>query len=123
MTGQGNDRLLIDLDDQGRVSVSWQGGDQPELIVEHAETVWPLDADALEDLRWYLEDYLRAPFAVYSDRGQAIAAKIPQWGETIFHALFATGPALAAYVAVRASGNRPELVCRATAGVALGANP
>ena len=23
---------------------------------------WPLDTDALEDLRWYLEDYLRAPF-------------------------------------------------------------
>jgi hypothetical protein len=27
---------------------------------------WPLDAEALEDLRWYLEDYLLAPSSAYT---------------------------------------------------------
>ena len=48
------------------------------------ELAWPLDDDALEDLRWYLEDYLRAPFGVYEDRGPAIAAALPGWGEALF---------------------------------------
>ena len=33
---------------------------------------WPLDEDALEELRWYLEDYLRAPCGVYEDRGRRL---------------------------------------------------
>ena len=37
---------------------------------------WPLDDDALEDLRWYLEDYLKAPFGVYEDRGSAVEARL-----------------------------------------------
>ncbi|NDU77933.1 CHAT domain-containing protein, partial [Actinomadura sp. DSM 109109] len=122
MAEQGNDRLLVDIDDQGRVSVSvwWQGGDQPETVVGGAEMVWPLDAEAIEDLRWYLEDYLRHPYAVYSDRGQAVAAEIPRWGEALFRAVFGSGPALAAYAAVRAGGNRPELVIQSTAASRLG---
>jgi len=31
----------------------------PELVIAGARLEWPLDADALEDLRWYLEDYLQ----------------------------------------------------------------
>ena len=41
---------------------------------------WPLDNDALEDLRWYLEDYLTAPFGVYGDRGSGIEARLADWG-------------------------------------------
>jgi hypothetical protein len=29
-----------------------------------APLAWPLGGGALEDLRWYLEDYLLAPFGV-----------------------------------------------------------
>ncbi|WP_141578994.1 tetratricopeptide repeat protein [Actinomadura sp. WMMA1423] len=122
MAEQGNDRLLIKIRDQGRVSVAvwWQGVDQPETAVEDIEMVWPLDAEDIEDLRWYLEDYLRHPYAVYSDRGRAVAAEIPRWGESIFRAVFGDGPALAAYAAVRASGNRPELVIESTTAPRLG---
>ena len=43
------------------------------------ELVWPLDADALDDLRWYLEDYLRVPFGVYGDRGPQVAGLLTGW--------------------------------------------
>ena len=36
--------------------------------------------DGLEDLRWYLEDYLRAPYGVYGDRGPMIEASLGVWG-------------------------------------------
>ena len=49
----------------GRVSVgTWLDGELP-ATGEPCQLAWPLDGDALEDLRWYLEDYLRAPFGVY----------------------------------------------------------
>jgi hypothetical protein len=52
------DRLLIDVDADGRVSVStWLDGELPgEPVGEPTRLVWPLDADGLEELRWYLED-------------------------------------------------------------------
>ncbi len=54
------DRLLVDLGADGRVPMStWLDGELPSPAGEPAEVVWPLDADTLEDLRWYLEDYLR----------------------------------------------------------------
>ena len=62
--GSVADRLLVDLGLDGRVSVgTWLDGDLP-ATGESCELAWPLDGDALEDLRWYLEDYLRAPFGV-----------------------------------------------------------
>jgi hypothetical protein len=45
---------------------------------------WPLDEDALEDLRWYLEDYLTAPFGVYGDRGSAVEARLADWGRAVY---------------------------------------
>ena len=49
---------------------SWVEGEFPDSVGgELPALVWPLDADVLEDLRWYLEDYLRAPFGVYGYRG------------------------------------------------------
>jgi hypothetical protein len=60
------DRLLVDVGADGRVSVStWLDGELPSPASEPVELVWPLDAEALEELRWYLEDYLRAPFGAY----------------------------------------------------------
>ena len=72
------DRLFVDLTPDGRVSVgSWLEGELPGGVAgEPCALAWPLDADALEDLRWYLEDYLRAPFGVYEDRGPAVVARL-----------------------------------------------
>ena len=66
---------------------------------------FPLAAQELEDLRWYLEEYLRAPFAVYEDRGQAIARWLREWGERLFAAVFGPGrPGREAYREARAAG-------------------
>ena len=57
------DRLVVDLGRDGEVMVlSWPDGELPEEVSRG-----PLDAVALEDLRWYLEDYLGTPFGVWED--------------------------------------------------------
>ena len=63
------DRLVVDLGGDGRVAVlsSPDGGFAEE--VSRSPLAWPLDDGALEDLRWYLEDYLLAPYGVWEDRG------------------------------------------------------
>src|ERR1700685_3713268 len=70
------DRLLVDLGTDGQAEVwVWPDGGLPEPV-SRAPLAWPLDADALEDLRWYLEDYLLAPFGVWEERGPAVQGKL-----------------------------------------------
>jgi tetratricopeptide (TPR) repeat protein len=102
------DRLLVDVDVEGRVSVStWRADELPSAATEPAELTWPLNADQHEDLRWYLEDYLRAPYGVYEDRGSRIAQHLPEWGKAMFSALFGSGPARDAYIAIRERAVQP----------------
>ncbi|TMR25543.1 tetratricopeptide repeat protein, partial [Nonomuraea zeae] len=116
------DRLLVDIGDDDLVSLSvWLAGEQlPERVGEPVELAWPLDDEALEDLRWYLEDYLRYPYAVYSDRGSDIAERLPDWGKSLFFAIFGSAAARAAYAAVRARGNAVELVFQSASPRRLG---
>jgi hypothetical protein len=87
------DRLLVDLIDDGLAEVLiWPDQGLPPELVARAPLTWPLDADALEDLRWYLEDYLQAPFGVWEDRGPAIQGKLAGWGDQIFGSVFGPGP-------------------------------
>ncbi len=106
------DRLLVDLDTDGQARVlTWPDGGLPEEV-SRALVEWALDANALEDLRWYLEDYLLAPYGVWEDRGPAIKEKLPQWGEQVFGSVFADGPARFAYERARDRGL--ELIFRST---------
>jgi tetratricopeptide (TPR) repeat protein len=106
------DRLLVDLDGNGRVSVGmWLDDDLPQMGTPH-ELAWPLDDEALEELRWYLEDYLRAPFGVYGERGQRIEAVLPEWGQAVFTSVFGGGLARDAYMRVRARRRPVEVVFR-----------
>ncbi|UBU15048.1 tetratricopeptide repeat protein [Nonomuraea gerenzanensis] len=115
------DRLLLDIADDGMLSVSmWPAGELPQPVGEPAPLVLPLDRDSLEDLRWYLEDYLRHPYAGYADRGSGIAARLPAWGEGLFHAVFGTPETRAAYAAVRARGDHAEVVIRSASTQSLG---
>ena len=105
-----HDRLVVDLDGDGQARVlSWPDGGLPEEV-SRAPLAWPLDDDALEDLRWYLEDYLLAPFGVWEDRGPAVRGKLAGWGEQVFGSVFGSGPARFAYE--RARGQGLELVFR-----------
>ncbi len=103
------DRLLVDLDAGNRSTESYSGvlwspdGGLAEEV-SRAPLSWPLDAGALEDLRWYLEDYLQAPYGVWEDRGPAIQGKLPGWGEQVFASVFGSGPARLAYERARNKG-------------------
>jgi len=98
------DRLLVDLSPDGQVKVlSWPSGGLPEEVSQ-APLAWPLDVDALEDLRWYLEDYLLAPFGVWEDRGPAVRAMLAGWGDAAFGSVFGVGPARDLYQRVRDRG-------------------
>ncbi|MFG2346140.1 CHAT domain-containing protein, partial [Streptomyces phaeochromogenes] len=116
------ERLLLDVDEDGRVSVSaWRAGEAlPNRAGDPVPLVWPLDGPALEELRWYLEDYLRAPFGVYGERGPRVEAQFPKWGAQVFEAVFGSGPARDAYTRARARGGPVEIVVRSGAAEYLG---
>jgi tetratricopeptide (TPR) repeat protein len=112
------DRLLVDLESDGRVTVGiWPDGGLPETV-SRAPLAWPLDDGALEELRWYLEDYLRAPFGVYEDRGPQVQASLAGWGRAVFASVFGPDPARDAYQ--RARDGRLELVFRSSSPGLLG---
>jgi tetratricopeptide (TPR) repeat protein len=116
------DWLFVDLTVDGRVSVgTWLEGELPGGVAgEPYALAWPLDTEALEDLRWYLEDYLRAPFGVYEDRGPGVAARLPEWGQAVFGAMFGTGPARDAYQRMRARPAGVQVVFRSGSAPLLG---
>ncbi|MEU9874860.1 CHAT domain-containing tetratricopeptide repeat protein [Streptomyces phaeochromogenes] len=116
------ERLLLDVDHDGRVTVSaWRAGETlPNRVGEPVPLVWPLDEAALEELRWYLEEYLRAPFGVYGERGPRVEAQFPKWGAQVFEAVFGSGPARDAYTRARARGGPVEIVVRSGTAQHLG---
>src|SRR6195256_273575 len=112
------DRLLVDLDTDGQARIAtWPAGGLPEEV-SRARLNWPLDGAALEDLRWYLEDYLLAPYGVWEDRGPAIRKKLADWGDLVFGSVFGAGPARDAYQRARDRGL--EVVFRSAAPALLG---
>jgi tetratricopeptide (TPR) repeat protein len=102
------DRLLVDEAEDGvRVSLQRTGQVRAEASAAVA-FVSPLTAAAREDLRWYLESYLTAPYAVYEERGQAIHDRLRGWGEALFEELFGAGkPGRDLYLQAREG--QPEL--------------
>ena len=86
-------RLLVEELTDGRVQVRWRrsGQEDDEPAGAPMPFVSPFGKDEREDLRWYLEDYLIAPFAVYEQRGQAVQAKLAGWGQALFEQVFGSG--------------------------------
>jgi tetratricopeptide (TPR) repeat protein len=98
------DRLLVDLGGDGQATVQrWPDGEFPQEV-SRAPLAWPLDANAMEDLRWYLEDYLLAPYGVWEDHGPAVQEKLAGWGDEVFGSVFGAGPARDAYQRARDRG-------------------
>ncbi|WP_169801956.1 CHAT domain-containing tetratricopeptide repeat protein [Streptomyces phaeochromogenes] len=121
-----SERLLLEVAGDGLLTVlAWPEGESyPSRVGDPVTLTWPLDGPVLEDLRWYLEEYLRAPFGVYDERGQKVAARVPGWGKQIFEAVFGAGPARDAYLRARARAEdrdgRVELVVVSGAAAPLG---
>jgi tetratricopeptide (TPR) repeat protein len=98
------DRLVVDLAADGQAAVlSWPDNGVPE-VVSRGPIAWPLDGDALEDLRWYLEDYLLAPFGVWEERGPAVRGRLAGWGDEVFGSVFGAGSARDVYQRARDRG-------------------
>jgi tetratricopeptide (TPR) repeat protein len=103
--GPVTDRLVVDVTPDGRLSVSvWLEGEflPSQPVAPPQEFVSPLDGEVLEEIRWYLEDYLRAPYGVYADRGTRVAEELPRWGRALFTSALGAGAARDAYLRVRA---------------------
>ena len=47
------------------------------------------DSDLLQELRWYLEDFLTYPFPPETDHAKRVLKALQDWGEQSFRALFA----------------------------------
>jgi tetratricopeptide (TPR) repeat protein len=97
-------RLVVEELPDKRVQVGFRrtGQDFDEVSGEPVAFASPFAAAEREELRWYLEDYLIAPFAVYEQTGQAISAKLPEWGRALFEAVFGAGkPGRDAYLQSR----------------------
>ena len=74
-------RLLVDLGSDGQLRVGVSGAGEEYRLLSQGRLSWPLSGADLEDLRWYLEDYLRSPFGVYGDRGPQVRQENPRLGE------------------------------------------
>jgi len=57
----------------------------------------PMNDRILTDLRWYLEDYLDYPYGPFKRRGERIEAKLDEWGEALFRAIFSQAEARVLY--------------------------
>ncbi len=112
------DRLLVDLGSDRAVTVSVSPETGLPEVVSRSVLEWPLTGEDLEGLRWYLEDYLKAPFGVWEDRGPGIQARLGGWGEAVFVSVFGFGPARDAYQRARDRGL--EVVFRSDAPGLLG---
>jgi hypothetical protein len=107
------DRLIVDVDVDGRVRVSsWVENEFPQLVnSDPPPMTLPLAANAVDRLRWYLEDYLAAPFGVYGEDGPRVAAQLGVWGAQVFSAVFGgSGGAHDAYVRMRSGPPVGDLV-------------
>jgi tetratricopeptide (TPR) repeat protein len=114
------DRLLVDLGTDGQAMVAALLDGEVNPAGESSPLACPFDDDTLEDLRWYLEDYLRAPFGVYGERGPEVENRLGQWGTALFSAVFGTSEARDAYLRMRNRGRRVELVFRSSSHRLLG---
>jgi hypothetical protein len=109
---------LIVQEQGGRITVALQlSGQLVATPYEPFAFESPLSTEQREDLRWYLEDYLQAPFAVYEERGEQIQSQLLGWGEALFASLFGPGrPARDAYLRTRDSGATELVVSSHNAG-------
>lgn len=70
------------------IQLSWQRGKAKPRPAPSVPFTHPFDKQALADLRWYLEDYLRFPYGLAPDKAAKIEQKFQDWGEQLFTLVF-----------------------------------
>lgn len=84
-----NNRLLISYE-TGRIQLCWQRG-ASFLAAPYVEFQNPFNEQVLQDLRWYLEEYLSYPYGIASERSDRIEQQLQKWGEALFQLVFPRG--------------------------------
>lgn len=70
------------------IQLSWQRGQSNPRPAPSVRFTHPFDEQALADLRWYLEEYLRFPYGLAADNAAKIEQKFQDWGEQLFELVF-----------------------------------
>jgi tetratricopeptide (TPR) repeat protein len=115
-------RLQVEELADGRVAVGLQRSGQIFAEAAGGPVAFesPFGAAQREDVRWYLEDYLIAPYAVYEERGRAVEARLPELGRSLFESLFGVGkPGHDAYVKSREGPAELVILSRSPAFLSL----
>ncbi|MBD1808994.1 tetratricopeptide repeat protein [Microcoleus sp. FACHB-SPT15] len=70
------------------IQLSWQRGQSNPRPAPSVTFTHPFDEQALADLRWYLEEYLRFPYGLAPDNAAKVEQKFQDWGEQLFELVF-----------------------------------
>ncbi len=70
------------------IQLSWQRGQASPRFADGVTFEHPFDEEALTDLRWYLEEYLRFPYGIFPENAAKIEQKLQNWGEELFQLVF-----------------------------------
>ncbi len=62
---------------------------QPQVKSRPFRFISPIGQIEQDDLRWYLEQYPGWPTGLFQQRAQAIEARLPEWGQTLYAAVLA----------------------------------
>ena len=70
------------------IQLSWQRGQDMPMFAPPVPFEHPFEQKALEDLRWYLEQYLRFPYGIEPDKAAKIEQQFQIWGQQLFELVF-----------------------------------
>ncbi|HBE32391.1 MAG TPA: hypothetical protein DD990_13940, partial [Cyanobacteria bacterium UBA11368] len=70
------------------IQLSWQRGQSMPRSAPATTFQHPFDQQALIDLRWYLEQYLRFPYGLEPQKAEQIEQQLQAWGQQLFDIIF-----------------------------------
>ncbi|MDJ0705471.1 MAG: hypothetical protein QNJ46_19510 [Leptolyngbyaceae cyanobacterium MO_188.B28] len=73
---------------EGTLQLSWQRGQAAPRTAPTVPFEHPFDTPVLEEVRWYLEEYLNFPYGLEPDRARQVEQSFQIWGEQLFELIF-----------------------------------
>ncbi|MBE9033125.1 tetratricopeptide repeat protein, partial [filamentous cyanobacterium LEGE 11480] len=81
-------RLRIKVDGE-QLRLSWRRGqDEDARSASPVDFAHPFDQAALDELRWYLEQYLQFPYGLEPERAGRLEQQMQVWGRQLFDLVF-----------------------------------
>ena len=87
-------RLIIHKQDD-LYTAKWieEGGQESQPF----PLVLPMSGDDMDELRWYLEEFMQFPLGGERTKAEKVERKLKTWGEALFDALFNTPEGIQVY--------------------------